>query len=199
MIPGISFAPIALPETGTLVVFCFEDRAFSPTAQAVDERSDGALRRAVEAGRFTGGRGQSLDLVAPSGVQANRIVLVGLGKKADLDVLAAENAAGALIAQFLRSGEKALSVAVDPLDEAKVSAEAFAAHFALGASLRAYSFDRYRTKAKDDDKPSLERLTLMVGDTEEAERAFAPLRPVAEAVAFARDLVNEPANVLFPA
>ena len=77
---------------------------------------------------------------------------------------------------------------------------AAAADFALGMRLRAYRFDKYKTVKKngedsDDTPPSI---TIATTDFA-AARAAAPARTaVAEGVELARDLVNEPPNVLYP-
>jgi leucyl aminopeptidase len=65
--------------------------------------------------------------------------------------------------------------------------------------LRAYSFDRYKTKRKDDDKrPASVKVTVAVGDVAAARKAYERRAAVADGVVMARDLVNEPANVLYP-
>jgi leucyl aminopeptidase len=75
----------------------------------------------------------------------------------------------------------------------------YAADLALGIRLRGYSFDRYKTKTKDgSDKPSKKKVTIAVSDVTAARKAYATREPIAEGVVMARDLVNEPANVLYP-
>jgi leucyl aminopeptidase len=76
-----------------------------------------------------------------------------------------------------------------------------AADFALGMLLRAYKFDRYKTKKPDDDKSSAERtvrVTIVVSASITAKRAFEVSEALAGGVVLARDLVNEPANILGP-
>ena len=73
------------------------------------------------------------------------------------------------------------------------------ADLALGAALRSYSFDRYKTKKKDgDDAPKQRRLTIGTAAPDKARKAFGAREAIAEGVTMARDLVNEPANILFP-
>ncbi len=69
----------------------------------------------------------------------------------------------------------------------------------MGAVLRSYRFDRYRTKEKPEDKPKLAALTVLCADPAAAATAWAPMEAVANGVSLARDLVSEPPNVLFPA
>ena len=74
-----------------------------------------------------------------------------------------------------------------------------AADLALGVVLRAYAFDRYKTKRKDDEKPPAKRsVTIAVGDVAAARKAYATREAIGGGVLMARDLVNEPANVLYP-
>jgi leucyl aminopeptidase len=74
------------------------------------------------------------------------------------------------------------------------------ADLALGMRLRAYAFDRYKTKRKDDEEPKTAKsVTIAVDDPGAARRAFSPRKAAADGVDIARDLVNEPANVLYPA
>src|SRR5450631_4949378 len=74
-----------------------------------------------------------------------------------------------------------------------------AAAVASGVRLRAYKFDRYKTKKKDGEDAALRAdISLAVGDVSAARKAFAPSAHIVDGVVAARDLVNEPPNVLFP-
>src|SRR4029077_17626540 len=70
---------------------------------------------------------------------------------------------------------------------------------ASGLRLRAYKFDRYKTKKKDGEEAPLRAdVSLAVGDVAATRKAFAPDAHIGGGVIPARDLVNEPPNVLFP-
>jgi leucyl aminopeptidase len=74
-----------------------------------------------------------------------------------------------------------------------------AAAIATGIRLRAYTFDRYKTKKKDGEETALRaNVSIAVDDVAAARKAFAPNAHLVEGVITARDLVNEPPNVLFP-
>jgi len=154
---------------------------------------EGALARAVAASRFTGGKGQSLELVAPEGEAAERLILVGGGKAEAFDALGAEHAAASAYAAVKLSGLETLRI---ELPSAGVE---LAARAALGLRLACYRFDKYRTKEPAEKKPSLVRGEVVADDADAALTAFAPLSALANAVAFSRDLVSEPANILYPA
>ncbi|MFC0283220.1 leucyl aminopeptidase [Camelimonas abortus] len=76
-----------------------------------------------------------------------------------------------------------------------------AADFALGLALRAYRFDRYKTKKKkdDEDDSAPSSFTIMLAGHAGAKKAWRSREAVAGGVILARDLVNEPPNVLYPA
>jgi len=73
-----------------------------------------------------------------------------------------------------------------------------AAHAGLGVRLAAYRFDKYRTTEKPEKKPSVTVAKLAVDDSEAAKRVFERLDGLADSILFARDLVSEPANILYP-
>jgi leucyl aminopeptidase len=99
-----------------------------------------------------------------------------------------EEASGSLAAALMR--EKVAAVAADGVEHPAAAA--------MGAVLRAYRFDLYRTKQKPEDLPKLTALTVLTKVPEEAAPAWEKLRAVAHGVFFTRDLVSEPANILHP-
>ncbi len=185
-------APTDTAADGAWVVCVAEGGALSPAAARLDAASGGALARAVAGVKFTGAKGKTLDIVAPSGLSASRVMLMGLGEAAELDANRVEALAAEAYQALKTSGAEVLTV-----DIAEGSAE-LAAHAALGATLAAYRFDRYRTKEKADKKPTIQTVRIVAGDVSAAKAAFAPLSALAEGVFFTRDLVSEPANILYP-
>ena len=190
----ITFASPVYTRAGALCVFVTEDRVLAPAAERLDRATGGAVRRAIAASRFKGGREQVLQIVAPAGLKASRIVLVGLGKAEALDALGAEAAGGTIVAALAGAGDRAAAVVVDAVRGAPLKTAEIAAHVGLGALLRSYRFDKYRTREKAEDKPALATLTVMTRDAAAARKIFAPLAHVAAGVFFTRDLVSEPAN-----
>ncbi len=187
----IAFARSALPKSGVLVLLVEEgaepgDFALHPAA---DQATGGAIARALEAAEFTGRKGKTATILAP-GAGLSRVVAIGLGKHDALTPRIVEEVGG-LIANGL-SREATVAVDVSGLTPD------LAAALAMGATLRAYRFDRYRTQEKPEDKPKLSKLTLLGADSK-AKAAWEPMRAVAEGVFLTRDLVSEPPNVLFPA
>ncbi len=195
---NFSFAAPGLPDKGVVVVFVLEDRELSASARALNDRMRGALVRAIDAGRFKGNKDQALAIPAPGEGEYERIVLIGAGKASELDALRAQTIGGKIYAALARDGFKSAAVAVDNLPGAALSPAELAAEMAYGARLRSYRFAKYMTKQKEEDKPTLETLSLHCDGHARAKKLYAPLEAVARGVLFARDLVSEPANVIYP-
>jgi leucyl aminopeptidase len=156
------------------------------------ESHERAFAEAVAASRFTGAKGQSLDILGPQGLGVARLVLVGGGKRADFGAMAAEHAGASAYAAVRLSGLEILRL------EMPTGAD-LAARAALGVRLASYRFDKYRTKETAEKKPSIIRTEVATDDPDAALAAFPPLAALADAVSFTRDLVSEPANILYPA
>ena len=179
---------------GAAAVMVFEDGHKSTAAEEMDRATAGALGRALEAApRFAGKPGQTVELVAPSGVNVQRLVVVGSGPCDSWGGDVAERFAAHAYGAVKLSGSTVLHV-FTPGAKAEESARA-----AFGATLAAYRFDKYLTTEKAEKKPSVETVKVITDDVAAAEAAWAPLKALAEAVYFSRDLVSEPPNVLFPA
>ncbi|MSO91421.1 MAG: leucyl aminopeptidase [Acetobacteraceae bacterium] len=186
----IVFARSALPKSGALVLLIGEGEKPRGLWAEADNVTGGAITRALAAAEFKGGAGKSCTILAP-GTSVSLVIAIGIGKDADRVPRKLEEAGGLAAAALARETHAAL--AADALTPAQ------AASVALGATLRAYRFDRYRTKEKPADKPNLAKLTMLSGNAATARAAYAPLKAVAEGVFLTRDLVSEPPNVLFPA
>jgi len=196
----ISFAaPAPAIEAGSWVVAASEGRALTPAAIKADKASGGALTRALKFARFTGKSGEMLEVLAPERLGASRILLVGLGKPASLDLKGLEVIGAQILARLESAGEKSATLEIEVPKSAKLKSGDAAAHLAFGARLRSYSFEKYRTRNLDEYKRHLETLRLATSDAAAARKAWQGLDAVANGVLFARDLVNEPPNVLYPA
>jgi leucyl aminopeptidase len=184
--------PVEGEPLSALAVLVFEGPALSSDAEALDAATSGAVSRAIAGGRFTGAKGQTSDLVACHGLHASRLVLAGAGARDTLTDLIIEEAAAHAYGAIKTSGAKMLELRLAGLTAAQ------AAHAALGVKLAGYRFDRYLTKEKPEKKPSIEVLRIVTADPDAAVDAFAPLAALGDGIAFTRDLVSEPANILHP-
>jgi leucyl aminopeptidase len=190
----IEFTPLgdAPGATGALAIFAFEDGPLTGAVGDLDRATAGMVGRALAGGRFTGAKGQTLELVAPHGVDIARVAIVGVGKRADFDERAVELGAARAWQSVKASGVKTLVIRIPAASPALV------AHAALGVRLGAYRFDRYRTTEKAEKKPSVTVVRLAGDKPAAAAKAWKTLSTLADAIILARDLVSEPANILYP-
>ncbi len=194
--PKLGFGPIAAPASGVLIVFADDNLQFGPRTRAVLGSATDLVARAAKAERFTGKSGSALDIVAPAGMKAGRLIVVGTGKaggRRPHDMVKLGGGAMGRVPSAATEATLLLELADGPLKPAA------AADAALGVTLRAYSFDRYKTKRKEgEETPAKARVTLAVADVAGARKAWGKRERVAEGVVLARDLVNEPPNILYP-
>ncbi|MGB9041775.1 MAG: leucyl aminopeptidase [Pseudolabrys sp.] len=192
----LGFGPFTARSKGVLVAFCDEGLGFGPATRRALGPAVEVVGRAAKAERFTGKKNATLELVVPEGLKATRLVVIGLGKTADLKPK-----------DFLRLGGLAMGKLPNSASDATVLAEMpggamkseQAADLAQGLRLRAYAFDRYKTKRKDDEKPpAMRNVMVAVGDVAATRKVYEPRSAISDGVLLARDLVNEPANVLSP-
>ncbi len=162
----------------------------------LDQLLGGAVGRLAAAQDFQGKAEQTLELVTLGRLKAPRVVLVGLGHRRGMGpgVL---RAYAAVAARAANAG-KARSMALE-LPERTLGAAV--RHVAEGLVLGAYRFTKYLTGERAP-KQQLDRVTVLrrEGKPTAAERhAIEVGVAVGEAVALARDAVNEPPNELTPA
>jgi|HubBroStandDraft_1064217.scaffolds.fasta_scaffold00007_100 leucyl aminopeptidase len=194
----IAFAETTLPDRGTIVVGVHEERSLTPAAEALDRDCGGALTRAMAASRFTGRKDQVLSVLAPANITAGRVLLAGLGKAGEVTALQLQTLGGTIVGALGGTGETEIAVLLGELADLPVPLGEAAAQIAFGARLRGYRFDKYRTRLKPDQLPSLKKFTVLTSAAGPARKAFAALDRLADGVFLSRDLVSEPANVLYP-
>ena len=193
-----NFSAARTVASGAWIVGAAEGVGLLPAAAKADKATGGAISRAMPSSQFTGKSGQVVVVLAPAGVAASRIIVMGLGKPGQFDAGAAETVAAVAVDKLKGSAETTLTFEIDAPRGAKVKGAALAAHLALGAKMKTYAFNQYRTKNLDEHESKLADITIMTGEAAAARRAWAPLEAVADGIFLARDLVNEPPNVLSP-
>ena len=144
----VSSGPVQADAAAAIAAPIFDGQVLSAAADAIDAATAGAISRALAGGRFTGAKGQVLDIPAPHGVDAARVLLIGAGPQESFDALAAETMGAAAFQAVKLSGATSLELKLADLTSGQ------AAQAAFGVRLAAYRFDRYLTKEKPEKKPS---------------------------------------------
>jgi leucyl aminopeptidase len=191
-----SFVPLAAPARGVLVVFCDEALKFGAATTKLLGGAEATVKRAAAVSKFKGKSGAAIDLLAPEGLKADRLIVIGTGKSGGVKADDFIKLGGIAVGK-LKTGTEAVTIVAE-LTEGEMSATQAAA-LAAGGRLRAYRFDRYKTKKKDGESETAKlQIAIAVADVGAAKKAFAAYNHVVDGVMLARDLVNEPPNVLYP-
>ena len=190
---SLSSTPVDTVRADLLVVPVFAERVLGPGADAVDRAVGGGLKEFMAETGFDGKPGETLPIPTNGALGAKAVVLVGMGKRADLTTDGLRRAGAALA----RRSSKVARVATTLLDAAPDSIDAAAAAQALteGVVLGNYKFLRY----KGEGKPSkLAAVAFVSSGGAKLRAAIDRGAVIAQAVAWARDLVNEPADAKSP-
>ncbi|MGA2792037.1 MAG: leucyl aminopeptidase [Roseiarcus sp.] len=188
-----AFAPLTAPEGGTYVVFVGVDLKCGPSVSAFLGGATALVASAAKIAQFEGKPLSALDIVAPHGVDAERLLVIGLGGAKELADTDFPTLGGYVFSKI--GAAKEVSVAFESPEGAWDAAAA--ADFMMGLQLRAYRFEKYKKK-KNGDSRGAAVVTIGVGDVESVRQAAKAREALVEGVEIARDLVNEPANILFP-
>jgi leucyl aminopeptidase len=142
--------------------------------------------------RFEGDAASASEQFVDDNGTLRRLIVVGTGSGSSAE--AAEKLGGTAVSRLLTSGEKK---AVIDLTGRGYDADA-AARVGLAAALRSWRYDRYRTKLKDNQKPTLAEVVIVGGGKGAGDRYAKRWAPVYEGVSLTRELVTEPANIIYP-
>jgi leucyl aminopeptidase len=190
-------AALSARPTGTVVVYAAEGAPPAGAGAALWAATGLDWARVSAAASFAGRQGQVLELFAPPGLDADRLLVLGAGKppvEPPAGLSAFTDRGGSLLAKLGKADP--VSVLLDGPDLTPPAV----AEIAAGLKLRHYRFDKYKSKKKEDDKdePQERTITLHVGARAAVDKAIAQRLATVEGALLARDLINEPSNVLGP-
>jgi len=164
----------------------------------IDTKLDGSIKERIELGDFKGTIGQISTIYTHNKIPAKRILLIGLGKKEDLDYETIRRVIGIAIKKIRSSGVKNSKIWLMGLEKTDLKVEEIAQAIIEGAILGNYKFYRHKTEKLDEIK-LIEELTVVYNDLiDEIKNGVRSGRIIAEATNFTRDLTNEPANIATP-
>ncbi|MBK6799053.1 MAG: leucyl aminopeptidase [Acidobacteria bacterium] len=181
-------------ECDALVVGLFEgEKPLEGDLAEIDKRTEGVISSLIETGEFSGKSGESAYVHNTGSLKASRLLLMGYGKKEEFSADNVRRMAGAA-ARTLR-GKKSRTFAFLRRSDLNIGESAQAA--TEGALLSLYDIDKYHTSDKTENH--LEQMILITGDgVDELRAGIETGRIIAEATNFARDVINEPANIMTP-
>ncbi|MCB1969727.1 MAG: leucyl aminopeptidase [Geminicoccaceae bacterium] len=191
----ISLQDGVLEDSSTVVVLIGDDGNLSTAARTLDANLGGFVSRLIESsGELK--HGKLFDSITPAGAKPDRVVVLCIANKDAKPRTELEDAGAGLFLKLSQLGVDSACVgSSEGLDGAGPAVDVATA-LATGARLRSYRFDRYRHETEDEkSKLKAVRFAGLGGD---AADAFERTGLAVEAVALTRDLVSEPANVLYP-
>lgn len=203
---SVTFSEIeTLAPHQTYAVILGADANFKGQAASLDDELKGGLRRVAKLSRQLKKKGDMVTIAAPSSssstgtAELERIILAVSDKS--MKSLDWQNLGAQITAQALKEGAKTLVIRLDKEGD-DADQVAIACQLAFGAQLEDYRFDKYFTTKKPEDMPSLKKLIIECEGgsavANQSRKAFKPWKALAEAVHFTRDIVSEPANVIYP-
>lgn len=203
----IIFASLSQPLESTAAVLAADGVALGSVAAHLDGAAGGAVKRAAEAAAFKAKSRSSIELLGAVGSGPSRLLIVGAGHPDDATDNDWINLGGYAFGQL--SGRKAgsASIVAELAGEEGPAAADLAADMALGAQLRSYKFSKYLTKSREKaegengaeaEPDGIRRLVIHTADPEGAREAFVARKALGDGVIMARELINEPANILGP-
>ena len=198
----VEIVKLAAPKAGSVIALTDKSLKLGPVASDLADAK--TVSRAIKAAKFEGGVLKGLEILAPAGGNLDRLILVGLGDPAEMKAHDWLRLGGAIGGWLPREGDT--TILLERPDGKAISGDEGAA-VALGIEMRCYKFDKYKTiknnnaqaKSKPKPKPKPGKVRLGVADTGAAKRVWTDQAAVLGGVTLARDLVNEPANMLGPA
>ena len=183
-----------------IIINLFDDKRIGGATQAVDQALNGAVSALVEGGDFGGKPGEVAVIYPRGAIPARRVIVVGLGKRAEFSVETVRRAAGAAAIKARDLGAKVVGTIVQGAGAAGLAPDVAAQAVVEGSLLALYQWRGLKSGA-DDLKPEPDALELVARPGADATPVEAGARAgqvIAEATALARDLVNNPPNVATP-
>ncbi len=186
--------------TACLILGVFSRRHLTALAQQIDKASQGHLSSLLKRGDMDGNAGQMLMLYDTPGVEAERILLVGLGKPRELTL---KGYTGALAAAVKQLNDGHPGEAVNGLCEVEIAGKSLyqmVRETVLCAEEALYEYTQTKSETKKNPRP-LKHLGLMVQDRRQqkaAAKALEHARAIAAGVKLTKDLANLPGNICTP-
>jgi leucyl aminopeptidase len=184
----VSFVDSVSTVADTLVLFHGVDASNSEFL-AFNQKSQEHLIKAVKAQGFTSEYGSFLQVVAPIGLDYDRVLIVGTGKPSELNNHKLTALGGQLLAKLDNKLTKIIQVATDDFDKSNEVASLLA----HGVSLRAHRFENYLS-----EKRAEKTFIFDVENAKQAQTAYAPLANIQQGVFLARDLTSEVPTEMTP-
>ena len=180
-----------LPDGGNLILGIYENGELGVFGKQIDAATNGGLSYVLKATDFKAEKNERKIVTAPQGSGLDEILLVGLGDIAKtMSAVQWQDIAGNAVQEAVKAFKEAPAFALDAPAE-------HSAYVAFGAKLGSYYFDKYQTDP--EAKKTQEQLTIGTSSRDAARDYYkANLDSLATGIWYARNISNEPANIIYP-
>lgn len=186
--------------SGCVVVGVFDGGKLSDAAQALDQAAKHALSDAIARGDMKGKAASTLLLHNVANLPSERVLLLGLGKRAELNAKRFQDAVRAAIRAVQATGAKDATLYVTELPVAQHDNAWCMAQAVLVAHETDYRFDRMKSKPEKKNS-ALSKIHFGLLDSKHAttlQTVLTQATAIAQGVQLAKDLGNLPGNVCTP-
>ncbi|PVV21130.1 MAG: leucyl aminopeptidase [gamma proteobacterium symbiont of Ctena orbiculata] len=186
--------------TACLVVGIFSKRQLTPLAQLLDKSSKGALQSILKRGDMNGESGQQLLLYDLPGIQAERVLLIGLGKQRDFNRKQYAKCVTSVIKSLNRKHAMEAIWGLSELNNDDFTLPQAVTETVVSAEAGLYQFNDTKSEVKKIQRP-LKRLALLLHDRRHlkvAQKALSQARAIASGIELSKNLANLPGNVCTP-
>jgi len=185
--------------TEALLLTVFQDEKFHSRAFVwADQMSGRLISEAIKNGDFEGKPAEVFLLYAPGSLPSKRILLVGLGKREDINLEKIRQAFSRSM-QHLRSAKVTEAAAMADINFRGAGKKAIAQAMAEGALLGLYQFTAYKTVGREEIK-EMDKLTIFADNDDylQIQDGINDAKIIVDAVYFVRDMVSAPSNEMTP-
>ena len=182
-------------ENCSVAIGVYSDGSLSADAAALDV--GGKISESIRKLNFCGGLFKTCSFVSCAD-KINHVILVGLGEKSrEYSEFELEKLGAAIYCASAKLDEE-ISILISGSDVSFKCQKYGTELIALGFMLRSWNFDKYKTKCDCECKPKLKRAVFVTEECEAVESEFAWFRNLADGIFLTREVVSEPANVIYP-
>ncbi|MCF6197796.1 MAG: leucyl aminopeptidase [Hyphomicrobiaceae bacterium] len=198
---AIDFIAQDLPETGTVVLFSGSKKSFSALLKKLDKQCEGQISKAMSVSSFEGQENQLIEILSPAKLNLSRILVLGLGDETASENRQWMNIGGRIGACAASDPQGLVTIMAQDIGDKHVFTPDAVASMATGYLMRRYEFDKYKKSTSEKaskPKHTIKTVALACKNVKACASAYKPLEALRAGVFMARDLVNEPGNILGP-
>ncbi len=195
----LQFSGKPIKPADLLVIGCFDgDKKYLDRCSSLDHSTKEKIHKALSSKKFSGKCGETFFIPTPFLKTAGSLLLIGLGQREKFTLERVRRSVSKSLAQAKAYQNRSLRFDLDTFHEKFPVAE-IAGAAVEGARLSDYRFDKYKSKPGSSSRvDDLELFSREEKNSASIRKALSEAEIVSDGVIFARNLANEPANVMTP-